>query len=96
MPPAPIEANITDTTSTASCPAVRLIPNMFAARITKTGRWMHTPSMLTVAPSGSEKLESERETPIPSIARNDTGSVAALERVTNAVRSGWRMRASTR
>ena len=37
--------------------------------------------MLIVAPSGSEKLESERETPISSIARNETGSVAALERV---------------
>ena len=48
--------------------------------------------MLMVAPSGSEKLESERATPIWFMALNDTGSVAALERVTKAVRIGWRMR----
>ena len=49
--------------------------------------------MLTVAPSGSEKLESDFATPISFIASKETGSVAALERVTKAVRMGWRMRA---
>ena len=68
---------------------------MFAARITKTGRCTQTPSMLIVAPIGSEKDESVRSTPSASAALNDTGSVAAEERVTKAVSIGSRRRRST-
>ena len=69
---------------------------MFAARITKTGRCTHTPSMLIVAPIGREKEESLRSMPRSSAALKETGSVAADERVTNAVRIGSRIFSSTR
>ena len=59
---------------------------MLAARMAKTGRWMQTPSMLMVAPSGSAKLESSSRTwRLSRAMRMETGSVAALERVRKAV-----------
>ena len=64
---------------------------MFAARIAKTGRWMHTPSMLIVAPSGSAKPESSLRIFSSSAVFIDTGSAAALERVRNAVTIGERI-----
>lgn len=70
---------------------------MFAARIAKTGKWMQTPSMLIVAPSGSAKPESSlRICSSSSATRSETGRAAALDRVRNAVRTGSLTAASTR
>ena len=96
IPPAPTDAKTIETHRVAIWRTSRWCPNMLAASMTKTGRCTHTPSMLTVAPIGSENEESLRSTPSASADLNETGSVAALERVTKAVMIGSRMRMSTR
>ena len=60
------------------------------------GRWTQTPSMLIVAPRGSEKLASSLWILSLSWAvLIVTGSVAALLRVMNAMSMGSRIRLST-
>ena len=92
MPPVPMEANIIVRQRVAILMAVSSRLKRFIARMTKTGRWMQTPSILMVAPMGREKLESALSTRRLSMALKEMGRVAAEERVTKAVSIAVRMR----
>ena len=85
-PAVPIEARVAVSTMFACAPRLNGIPYACATKRAQTPWYSAVPSMLIVAPRGRTNDEIFSEIPMFSLAqRMLMGSVAELDRVTNAV-----------